>query len=88
MPSKISSSKPLLCSVTFAAPVAIILYLAKASWNVFKEAWGKLNEEYSTHHRKEENDPREEQDLPFCEEKEVNDLVGDDAERGEEDGGA
>jgi hypothetical protein len=67
----LSSSKPLLRTAIFTAQLAIAAYLTKVSWNVVKEAWDEINEEYGN--RKEEG-VREEQDMPFVDSKAVTDL--------------
>ncbi|KAL7482823.1 hypothetical protein ACHAW6_008484 [Cyclotella cf. meneghiniana] len=60
-------SKPLLRTVTFTAQLSLACYLAKTSWNVIKEAWDEINQEYSTQYKRQDAaDIREEQDLPFA----------------------
>ncbi|KAL3797135.1 hypothetical protein HJC23_000473 [Cyclotella cryptica] len=81
------SSKPLLRTVTFAAQLSVACYLAKASWNVVREAWDEIHQEYSTHYKRQDAaDVREEQDLPFADSDALADgLLDNDDDRDDHD---
>ena len=68
----LNSSKPLLKAATFTAQIAIAAYITKMSWNVIKEAWDEINEEYAS--IRKNDDVREEQDMPFVDSKDVSEL--------------
>ena len=69
----LNSPKPLLRTATFTAQLAIAAYITKLSWNVIKEAWDEVNEEYANQYRKAD-DGREEQDMPYVDSQDVTDL--------------
>ena len=68
----LNSPKPILKAATFTAQIAIAAYITKVSWNVIKEAWDEINEEYTS--IRKNDDVREEQDMPFVDSKDVSEL--------------
>ncbi|KAL9180166.1 hypothetical protein ACHAXT_008136 [Thalassiosira profunda] len=80
-----TSTEPFMRTVSFGAQLVIGCYLAKASWNVMKEVWDEVNEEFTAARKSRMGggDVREEQDMPFAD---ADAISGGLEEGGESDG--